>query len=272
MSKQLTFIPTLEAAKLAGVTKETIRNLCKANTLRYQMRGNMFYPCKEDVEQYTATISEIHDIERSIEDYKKEIETRKNELEAVSSELQEQMDAMKMFPERITYILELLSVAFTYFDERLGPRELKIIELMLKGKSLSEVGETVSITRERTRQVLEKALRKMQNYPNEVQVKEKIIHEQEQIIQELQKQLSDLGVSTIPCGQQLILQTRVQDLSFNVRTLNCLKAAEVETVGDLVKIQRESLLRFRGFGKTSLEELDKFLAAHNLSWGMKIDK
>ena len=271
MSEQLTFIPALEAAKLAGVTKETIRNLCKANTLRYQMRGIMFYPCKEDVVQYTATISEVHDIERSIEDYKREIETRKNALEAASTELQEQMDAMKMFPERITYILELLSTAFAYFDERLEPRELKIIELMLKGKSLSEVGEKVSLTRERTRQVLEKALCKIQHYPNEVQAKDKIIHEQEQIIQDLQKKLSDMGASTIPCGQQFVLQTRVQDLPFNVRTLNCLKAAEVETVGDLVKIQRESLRRFRGFGKTSLEELDKFLTDHNLSWGMKID-
>ena len=271
MSEQLTFIPALEAAKFAGVTKETIRNLCKAGTLRYQMRGNMFYPCKEDVEQYTVIISEVHDIERSIEDYKKEIETRKKELEVASTELQEQMDAMNMFPERIKYILELLSAAFSYFDERLEPRELKIIELMLQGKALSEVGEKVSLSRERTRQVLEKALRKIQSYPNEVQIKDKIIQEQEQIIQEFQKKLSELGVSPPPYGQQFLLQTHLQDLPFSVRTQNCLRVAEIETVGDLVKMQRESLLRFRNFGKKGLEELDEFLAAHNLSWGMQID-
>ena len=178
---------------------------------------------------------------------------------------------MKMYPERVKYILEFLETAFSYFDERLEPRELKVIELTLQGKSLSEVGEKVSLTRERTRQVLEKALHRIQGYPNEVQMKDKIIHEQEQIIQELQKQLSDMGVSTIPCGQQFILQTRLQDLPFNVRTLNCLKAAEIETVGDLVKTPRESFLKFRNFGKKSLEELDDFLAAHNLSWGMQID-
>ena len=73
MAEQLTFIPASEAAEMVGVTAQTIRNLCKAKTLRYQMRTNLFYVCREDVEKYAQSISEVNEIERSVEDYKREI-------------------------------------------------------------------------------------------------------------------------------------------------------------------------------------------------------
>ena len=73
MSEQLTFIPASEAAEMVGVSAQTIRNLCKAKTLRFQMRANLFYVCREDVEKYAQSISEINQIERDIDDYKKDI-------------------------------------------------------------------------------------------------------------------------------------------------------------------------------------------------------
>ena len=84
----ITFFPVSEAATLANVTKETIRNLCKANTIRFQMRGNLFYPCKEDVVQYAQSISEINQIERDIDSYKADIAQQKDELEQASFDSQ----------------------------------------------------------------------------------------------------------------------------------------------------------------------------------------
>ncbi len=70
--------------------------------------------------------------------------------------------------------------------------------------------------------------------------------------------------------QLLKTKLTVQDLS--VRALNCLKAAEVETVGELVSFERADLLKFRNFGKKSLSELDELLANLNLHFGMDVSK
>ncbi len=69
-----------------------------------------------------------------------------------------------------------------------------------------------------------------------------------------------------------LLKTKLIDLDLSVRALNCLKAAEVETLGDLVKFNKNDLLKFRNFGKKSLTELDDLLEGMNLNFGMDISK
>ena len=69
-----------------------------------------------------------------------------------------------------------------------------------------------------------------------------------------------------------MLKTKLVDMDLSVRALNCLKAAEVETLGDLVKFHRNDLLKFRNFGKKSLTELDELLDSMNLSFGMDVSK
>ncbi len=69
-----------------------------------------------------------------------------------------------------------------------------------------------------------------------------------------------------------ILKTRLADMDLSVRALNCLKTAEVETLGDLVKFSKNDLLKFRNFGKKSLTELDELLESMNLSFGMDVSK
>ena len=68
------------------------------------------------------------------------------------------------------------------------------------------------------------------------------------------------------------LKTKLVDMNLSVRALNCLKAAEVETLGDLVQLNKNELLKFRNFGKKSLTELDDLLAGLNLSFGTDISK
>lgn len=69
-----------------------------------------------------------------------------------------------------------------------------------------------------------------------------------------------------------LLKTKLIDLDLSVRALNCLKAAEVETLGDLVKFNKNDLLKFRNFGKKSLTELDELLETMSLSFGMDVTK
>ena len=69
-----------------------------------------------------------------------------------------------------------------------------------------------------------------------------------------------------------LLKTKLTDMSLSVRALNCLKSANVETVGELVQYNKSDLLKFRNFGKKSLTELDELLDSLELSFGMDITK
>ena len=69
-----------------------------------------------------------------------------------------------------------------------------------------------------------------------------------------------------------LLKSKLTDMSLSVRALNCLKSAEVETLGELVVFNKNDLLKFRNFGRKSLTELDNLLESLNLSFGMDISK
>jgi len=69
-----------------------------------------------------------------------------------------------------------------------------------------------------------------------------------------------------------LLKSSLLDLDLSVRAINCLKAADVETLGDLCRITRAELLKFRNFGKKSLTELDDKLESLNLAFGMDLSK
>jgi len=69
-----------------------------------------------------------------------------------------------------------------------------------------------------------------------------------------------------------LLKTKLVDMDLSVRALNCLKAADVETLGDLVSFNKNDLLKFRNFGKKSLVELEDLVRAKGLHFGMNLAK
>jgi len=69
-----------------------------------------------------------------------------------------------------------------------------------------------------------------------------------------------------------LLKTKLIDMDLSVRALNCLKAAEVDTLGDLVSYNKNDLMKFRNFGKKSLTELDELVAIKGLTFGMNLAK
>jgi DNA-directed RNA polymerase subunit alpha len=69
-----------------------------------------------------------------------------------------------------------------------------------------------------------------------------------------------------------MLKSRLADMELSVRALNCLKSAELDTLGDLVSIHKSDLLKFRNFGKKSLAELEDLVKSRGLEFGMNITK
>jgi DNA-directed RNA polymerase subunit alpha len=69
-----------------------------------------------------------------------------------------------------------------------------------------------------------------------------------------------------------LLKTKLSDMDLSVRALNCLKAADIETLGDLVAYNKNDLLKFRNFGKKSLTELEDLVESKSLTFGMDVSK
>ena len=69
-----------------------------------------------------------------------------------------------------------------------------------------------------------------------------------------------------------LLKTQLVDLDLSVRALNCLQAADVDTLGELVSFNKNDLLKFRNFGKKSLTELEEMVKTKGLEFGMNITK
>ena len=69
-----------------------------------------------------------------------------------------------------------------------------------------------------------------------------------------------------------LLKSKLSDLDLSVRALNCLKAAEVETLGDLVSYNKNDLMKFRNFGKKSLSELEELVSNKGLDFGMDLSR
>jgi len=69
-----------------------------------------------------------------------------------------------------------------------------------------------------------------------------------------------------------LLKTSLTDLDLSVRAYNCLKAAEIKTLGDLVSIEISDMMKFRNFGKKSLTELEELVEGKGLNFGMDLDR
>ncbi len=87
---------------------------------------------------------------------------------------------------------------------------------------------------------------------------------------DLQTPTEEFDETTLHIRQ--LLKTRLLDLDLSVRALNCLKSAEVETLGDLVAFNKADLLKFRNFGRKSLTELENLVKSKNLEFGMNVSK
>jgi len=83
-------------------------------------------------------------------------------------------------------------------------------------------------------------------------------------------EVTDMDESTMHMRQ--LLKSKLVDLDLSVRALNCLKAADIETLGDLVSFNKNDLLKFRNFGKKSLTELEDLVDNKGLSFGMSVGK
>ena len=89
---------------------------------------------------------------------------------------------------------------------------------------------------------------------------------------ETAKQEEEEAVDEEMLHMRKILKTQLSDMDLSVRAYNCLKAADIRSLGDLVQLDLQDMMKFRNFGKKSLTELENLVEEKGLTFGMDLSK
>lgn len=271
----ISFISVSEAANIAGVSNETIRGLCKAGTIRYQKRAQLYYPCKEDINRYVDSISKVHSIRKDIERYASQLEKDKEAIAQKCAEYKAYFEEMKMSAYRLDRLMEIAQAILkqyeTYPPEDLSKRELQLLFMMFKGEPVQQVGEQLQLTGMRVRQIWKKVLSKMEVVQNEITRRDKEIESLRGFIIQIQKEREKKKYELLPKELQDkadLLLTPISALNFSVRSIQGLATANIFTVLELVQCKRNDIRSIRNFGAKSVKEIDQWLNAHKLTFEM----
>ena len=297
-------ISIIEASRRFGLTEQTLRNWIKEGHISFKSVGKSRYIDEDTINVLQDTVEDIKRqkarLERLLEESREEVQNRFKEREE-EKRRKRYLNLMvgaamrSGFYEKMTHLMHAYGI--------LNEREMTIIVDFLYGGTLESIGDKYGLTRERTRQIVEKAIRKS----TELTTIEEKLDEMKQMqldIETLKKNNENLReqlrkfVEYVPPVQEeveenerlcALLSTRLVDCDLSVRALNCLKSGrtdrkfsfgkmsarvivpECETIGDLCRLQKTDFLKIRNAGKKSLQELDKFLTDQGLSWGMDVD-
>ena len=178
-------------------------------------------------------------------------------------------------------------------DDVLKEREKTILTMLLEGKDVEFVAEEYGLTRSRIMQIVSHAVRKLATVKTFSELRreyKQLVFDNtnfQNVIEALQNRVKKLerinNIDTAPVSEYdyllgdkggtftAMMNTPVYDLGISVRSLNCLKGADVDTLYDLVKCNKTDLMKFRNFGKKSLTELEDMLDGLHLHFGMDVD-
>ena len=275
MSKDLTFISVSEAAQIADVSNETMRQLCKAGTLRFQKRGQLYYPCKEDVNRYVDSISKVHGIRKDIERYAAQLEKEKETLSIVCDELKEYSFQMGMSPARLDRIMEIMQALLMQYEiypvNNISKRELELLFMMFRGTPIPDAAKRLDLTQFRVRQIWDKLLEKLASTRNEIERRDQEIESLNQTICSLRLKLENKKYELLPKELQEnveLLLRPISSLNLSVRAKQGLAQAQITNVLGLIQCTRSDIKTKRNMGAKSIAEIDQWLKEHNLSYEM----
>ena len=282
-----------EAAMLLDVTPQTISNWVEKGILKCHQVNHLLKIDKATIEKYFDTLSDLAFIEKRVFAAKRDLQLAEKELE---KNLDDTRSAIHLLGKGVP--ANLLNEIFSAIIEACGndvlkERERNILTMLLEGKDVVDVAEDYGLTRHRIMQIASHAVRKLatvksysdlrkeykqlffenknfpivvQSFKNRIKALERLNDIEDAPVSEYDYLLGDKGGTFTA-----LMNTKVIDLNLTVRSLNCLKAADIETLGDLIRYNKTDLLKFRNFGKKSMTELDDLLDSMKLHFGMDVD-
>lgn len=178
----------------------------------------------------------------------------------------------------LDYIKKSIKLLCEYSEKNLTERESNYFQSVISGINISVLAEKEDLTIERTRQIIEKAQRKILGTIR-CSKKYEVLKSEVEILEyeyfDIKQKIKNIKLKNINIINDEVCflnvnekykRIRVVDCDFSIRTMNCLKAAEIDTVFDLISFKRNELMKFRNFGKKSLTEIEEYLLSNNLQF------
>lgn len=259
-----------DAAAYLGVEPQTITNWVNKGLLGgYNDKSSKrFWVNADDVKKYSEKYKMLSVSEDLLDREQKEILASERKVNAKMQMLMHDALNVSSFSYdkiggSLCTLLELTSQG--------GMREKKIMQAFFNGDRISNIAEELELSRERVRQIVVKTIRKFNYAIKELadlkqennSLKEEIKNVKMQLIMqegEEEEQSEDVPPS--------VFSIRLVNCNLPVRVLNVTKAADIDTIGDLVQYSKFEMVKFRNFGKKSLMQLDEFIHEMGLEWGM----
>lgn len=298
MSKLITLT---EASNMTGISRQSLTNWGQEGIIKIKKikkNGTGWYVDKESLKEIADV---CFDIEQARQRLQQELEeTKKAEAEAreVLKDIRRQIKLTRRFANMViatdfdrTFIKAMFDIG------KINTRESQVMEMVVRGDDIDSIANQFYLTRARIMQIFFKACRKCGNVKDIVSrfyladEKEKknaqlteemkiLARENENLRMKLEIQEREDQLKTEEEAKQWLAEnnqlfklfsTKLVDCCFSVRALNCLKSADIKTIGDLVQYDGADLLKFRNFGRKTLTELSDFLEDHKLSWNTDVE-
>ena len=276
-----------EAAEILRVDPQTITNWCNKGVLRAKQVGKWLMVDRDTITKLFDSLQDLAESEKVIMELKQDNYAKMRELKQANEEWQKDVAFVNGMEKPSRLVRMIQSLIDSIDNEIMGERERNILKEYLDGSEFEAIGDEYGLTRERTRQIVEKAMQKLGslepygdvlNRCNDTEAENKmmrsLLKKQDAELAELRDKLNikveqeknktaeEKAMGELSEQEKEILglfNTRLVDMNLTVRSLNCLKAADLETFGDLVKCNKIDLLKQRNFRKKSLGELDDLL-------------
>lgn len=274
------YISRSEAATLLGVDRQTISNYIDKGMLSWRQIGQMKYVLRSDLEKFRANILEYkvnNDIIQTL------ISAQKVEMDRLKAQLKSKRTAMEDAGYMLDIFLDLVREVMLTHKGCLNDREQRLVDIICKdrahfGINFQEVAEDFFLSRERVRQITNTTMRKLieliQIREDNFKTLQNRCHCLEATVEALRAINNKAATKASPSPEfrSDIFKTKLVDCGLSIRAKNCLKCADIHTVGDLVMHNKTDLLQFRNFGRKSISEIETFLDSHNLHLGMTMDE
>lgn len=284
-----------QAAERLGVTRQTVSNWSNSGIIKiHNIAGRQYWLDANTVEALKDSAKETNQQINRLKECKATLRKEADRLEKLIYEAKRDINLVSGTLAIITSMDFYTSIPKML--ESLGlltEREASIMEIVITG-GLDKAAKEMELSRERIRQIYIKAIRKSRDLTN---IKERLdeidkVNEDNQILKaevaalekelmeyhqmkHLNDQIDDEEKRKIFVEKDSLcrlLNEKMVDQDFSARTTNCLYYAGVETVGDIVRRTKADLFKIRNFGRRSLDEIDFFVTAHGLSFGMDVDR
>ena len=258
-----------QAAKRLGKEVRTIDDWIECGILKackIQRKPNAKPTSMIDEAQVNSLLASARDIRKS-----KEI--LQHEQAHLNAELD---DVRKASGIDRWAVNKLVETALVTVGATLTSREADIVKNICAGRYYEDVAKDLGLTRERTRQLFEKAFRRMRvslsQYNDAIEKYNDVVLERDALQMEvvrLRKHMEKNEPTEIEKYREKLLAMSLREhfsRDLSVRALNCLMSAGIETLGQLTMMRRTDLLKLKNFGRKSISDLDELLAKLDLTW------